>query len=321
MLPFILAGIAIAVGGIGVGVGVEGIGLMNEANSIAEKAKERYESEQGINKKQWESTQRRAEAYGKLQIQVKKETMGRFIEILERLKKKGMYDRKFLAGLDGIITAQDIAVYREHKIEAEKFIQGFGGAAVAGVAAGQGAFALVGLLGTASTGAAINGLAGAAAWNATLAWFGGGALAAGGGGMALGAWVLGGIAAGPALFVTGLVLNGEGEKALTKAKEYEAKVNVAIMKMKEARDILKKIEHRIHEFDLIVNKLDARACLLISQLETQLNCNKQPNLNDIHRTQLLVKSLSEVLNTPIVEKDGKLNNETLKIKEKYSRFE
>ena len=54
-------------------------------------------------------------------------------------------------------------------------------------------------LGTASTGAAIGGLTGVAATNATLAWLGGGALAAGGGGMALGSMVLGGIIAGPAL--------------------------------------------------------------------------------------------------------------------------
>ena len=43
---------------------------------------------------------------------------------------------------------------------------------------------------TASTGSAIAGLSGAAATNATLAWLGGGAIAAGGGGMAAGAVVL-----------------------------------------------------------------------------------------------------------------------------------
>ena len=49
---------------------------------------------------------------------------------------------------------------------------------------------LVGALGTASTGTAISTLSGAAASNATLAWLGGGALAAGGGGIVVGTAVL-----------------------------------------------------------------------------------------------------------------------------------
>ena len=58
------------------------------------------------------------------------------------------------------------------------------------------AMGLVSTFATASTGTAISALSGAAATNATLAWFGGGAIAAGGGGTALGATVLtGGTAA------------------------------------------------------------------------------------------------------------------------------
>ncbi len=68
-----------------------------------------------------------------------------------------------------------------------------------GAAAGAGAWLLVAHLGAASTGAAISGLAGAASTNAILAWFGGGALTAGGGGMALGGAVLGGLAVIPAI--------------------------------------------------------------------------------------------------------------------------
>lgn len=49
--------------------------------------------------------------------------------------------------------------------------------------------------GAASTGTAISSLSGAAATNATLAWLGGGSLAAGGGGMAAGTAVLGTITA------------------------------------------------------------------------------------------------------------------------------
>jgi membrane protein implicated in regulation of membrane protease activity len=66
-----------------------------------------------------------------------------------------------------------------------------------GIATSTGVWVLVAHLGTASTGAAISGLTGIAAQNAILAWFGGGAIAAGGGGMALGAFALGGLVALP----------------------------------------------------------------------------------------------------------------------------
>lgn len=77
-----------------------------------------------------------------------------------------------------------------------------GGRIAARVAGGVGAPAvvstLVASLGTASTGTAISTLSGVAATKATLAWLGGGALAAGGLGVAGGAVVLGAITVGGA---------------------------------------------------------------------------------------------------------------------------
>ncbi|MEU6708089.1 hypothetical protein [Streptomyces wuyuanensis] len=74
---------------------------------------------------------------------------------------------------------------------------GAAGAAVGGAAA-YGTFTTAALFGTASTGAAISTLYGAAATNATLALLGGGTLAAGGAGMAGGALLLTGMVATPA---------------------------------------------------------------------------------------------------------------------------
>ena len=75
------------------------------------------------------------------------------------------------------------------------------GGAGAGTAAAVGSWSLVALVGSASTGTAISTLSGVAATNATLAWFGGGALAAGGTGMAGGTLVLGGVALVPVIAV------------------------------------------------------------------------------------------------------------------------
>ncbi|MEH6756458.1 MAG: hypothetical protein V7676_02975 [Parasphingorhabdus sp.] len=75
------------------------------------------------------------------------------------------------------------------------------GGAGAGAAVAAGSWSLVALVGSASTGTAISTLSGVAATNATLAWFGGGALAAGGAGMAGGTLVLGGVTLAPVIAV------------------------------------------------------------------------------------------------------------------------
>ena len=61
---------------------------------------------------------------------------------------------------------------------------------------------------TAGTGTAISSLSGAAATNATLAWLGGGTLASGGGGMAAGAFVLGGVVTVAVVGVSAVTMYG-----------------------------------------------------------------------------------------------------------------
>jgi len=67
---------------------------------------------------------------------------------------------------------------------------------------------LVGAFGTASTGTAISSLGGAAATNATMAWLGGGSLAAGGGGVAAGGIVLTGGVIIVAVAASAIVMKG-----------------------------------------------------------------------------------------------------------------
>ncbi len=128
---------------------------------------------------------------------------------------------------------------------------------VTAAAASRGAFVLAALVGTASTGTAIGTLSGAAATNATLAWFGGGALAAGGGGMVLGSLVVGGVSLGLALMVGGFMVSGEGEKALTQTVEYEAQVDAAVAKMDAYIHYLKDgVQRQIQEQEKVLKFLD-----------------------------------------------------------------
>ncbi|WP_227938286.1 hypothetical protein [Alkalihalobacillus deserti] len=124
------------------------------------------------------------------------------------------------------VTFAEVKIYMEKfqaildiEYDEKKANQLSGGIAGAGVAMGAGvaafgptaALAVATTFGTASTGTAISALSGAAATKAALAWLGGGALAAGGGGMVAGkallalagpvGWAIGGSAlVGGALF-------------------------------------------------------------------------------------------------------------------------
>lgn len=77
-----------------------------------------------------------------------------------------------------------------HKKEGEKIAAPVAGGCIVGSATTACAYAAVGQFGAASTGTMIASLGGASAKSATLAWFGGGAIAAGGGGVAVGTAVL-----------------------------------------------------------------------------------------------------------------------------------
>lgn len=120
----------------------------------------------------------------------------------------------------------------------------------AGVSTAAGAWALAGTFGAASTGTALSTLSGAALTNATLAWFGGGALAAGGGGMAAGAAVLGGVVALPALALLAVFSHASADKKIAEMKKQG-------LKLIEAQEECRKLE-------LVLDLADQRAVELLA---------------------------------------------------------
>ena len=94
------------------------------------------------------------------------------------------------------LTAIDVEL-KKVSAEAVRGLAALAGGGAVGAAAGGVTFAAVAALATASTGTAIGTLSGAAATSATLAWLGGGSLAAGGAGVAGGTLVLASVVAVP----------------------------------------------------------------------------------------------------------------------------
>lgn len=103
-------------------------------------------------------------------------------------------------------------------------------ASVAGAGTAAGVLTLVGAYGTASTGTAISALSGAAATNASLAWLGGGSVAAGGGGVAAGTAVLTG---GVIIVVIGVAAAGTYAYSLY---DQHAETKRISLKLKAFRD-------------------------------------------------------------------------------------
>lgn len=317
VIPIILGAVALATAAFGGVKAAEGIGNMNEAKEIGERAQKRYEQAVSELKADWEATNKLAEEYGQLQLHIMMRTIGRFVAFIERIGQRNKKSEKeFLEGLEGI-SIQQLQEYKTAAIEAQEFFIG-GAKAVGAAAAGYGgAMGLATSVGVASTGTLIGGLSGAAAWNATLAWLGGGSLAAGGGGMALGSIVLGGITVGPAVLIGGFVLAGEGEKALTKAREYEAQVNSAIAKIKAAKDFMQQVKRRINELRNLLESLNNRAVLSLNELESQSSFDKNRDSGKFQQVALLVTALAEIMKTPVLDKEGHLNPATASIRAKY----
>ena len=138
--------------------------------------------------------------------------------------------------------------------------QVFLGASIGGLAA-LGSWTLVSLVGTASTGTAIATLSGAAAHNATLAWFGGGALAAGGGGMAAGTVTLGVIFLAPVVILSAYKTHSSATELEDKRKEV----------LKATSDIQSQNDELYEIKSLIRDKLEylSEQCQLIKSINDQ----------------------------------------------------
>lgn len=129
------------------------------------------------------------------------------------------------------------------------------GGAAAGAGAAAVTFATVAALATASTGTAIGTLSGAAATSATLAWLGGGSLAAGGMGVAGGMAVLAGVVAIPVVLAAGGFLWWKGTKELTKQEHVATELKAAAASLAKDEAVLDAVADRVNAADKVLKRL------------------------------------------------------------------
>jgi hypothetical protein len=317
LIPLILGGAALLGSALGIKKGADGVADIKRAKAMAEAAQCKGNVAISSLETKRAEVNRQAGAYASLLLNVRGKTFDRFVKFVESLGQSGSMEA--MRALEEVhITPPQLQEYKIAAIEAHRVAVGAVSMLGSSAGASAGTTGLVGLLGTASTGTAISGLSGAAATNATLAWLGGGSLAAGGGGMALGTVVLGGITVAPALLVGGFVLSSRGAKALTEAKEYESKVSVEVAKINSVRDFMDRVVTRINELRTLIEKLDGKANRALDSLDgSTFDVRNETHIRNFQQAGLLVKALAEIMKTPVLDGQGQLTGQSLDVQIKY----
>lgn len=218
-LPLIL-GVGAAIAGVaGMGSGVHGVVKMKEANDTMKSADSKHKLNIAKFEATSESVNKTMDLLGVLELNILK-SFEEFSNMVEKIQNRPQFKEHTKEGVK--LPIYDKESLESVSVGAGVLLGGLGGAAVGtagGFAAAGATTSAVMALGTASTGTAIASLSGAAATNATLAALGGGALAAGGGGIALGTTILGATTLGVGLLVGGVIFNVTGGKLSDKADE------------------------------------------------------------------------------------------------------
>lgn len=218
-LPFIIGGLAAVAGVAGVGSGIKGGVKMKEANDTMALAKSIQQNAIRYFERENQATTTLMDELGKQELSILA-SFEEFSDAIEKIHNRPEFKTYQRQGID--LPEYEAESLKNVSAGAGLLLGGVGGAAVGtagGFAAAGATTSAVMALGTASTGTAISTLSGVAATNATLAALGGGSIAAGGGGMALGSAILGGATLGVGLLVGGFIFNAAGSALSEKADE------------------------------------------------------------------------------------------------------
>ena len=318
-LPFLAWAAIAAAGAFGAGKTIGAVMDNNKASEINESANGIVEEAKKIITTSKDASGVSLKALGTKKASVLDGSIKGFLDTFSQIKNVDFRDTPGLEEFANFrIDAQELKGLREMSDFAGSILGGTATGAVAGALTAFGAYSGVMALGAASTGTAIATLSGAAATNATLAFLGGGSLAAGGLGMAGGMAVLGGLVAAPALAVLGLFMGASASKNLENAYSNLSEARKFRGEMKTAAVLCNGIRRRSYMFERLLIRLDSflheannGMRMAVSTFGTDYR-----NFNDGAKrvtatAASLAKAVKTILDTPILTEDGKLTHESL----------
>ena len=315
---FIGIGIATATGSLGIGKGVKAGADFHKANKVNKAANKLVETATERLNSERLACGTSLSRLGEEKLFVLNHTIDEFLETFTKIKNVDFQESE---GLDEL---KKLHIDKQEFVELKNMVNFAGsvaGGTVAGTASGAlvafGAYGAAQAWACASTGTAIASLSGAAATNATLAFFGGGSLAAGGLGMAGGAAVLGGLVAGPALMVVGFVAGHAAKKELEKAYTNSSEASQIASQLEVASLQCETIRKRTYMFYNLLARLDSYFLPLIYKMEdifvtegNDYSKYRDESKKVIASVTSVALSIKSVLDTPLLTDDGLLTEES-----------
>jgi len=314
MVPIALGLFAAGTALYGAYKGVNGAMDHNKANDLNDDAKSMVDTANQRIEMQRQSTNAVLEDYGSRKLRAFNGVIADFISTFGRLKNVELIQTPELQNLNlGDFSSVSLQGLKDDYALLKSSGLGLGSGLGGGAALAFGAYNGTMLLATASTGTAISTLSGVTATNATLAWLGGGSIAAGGGGMALGTMVLGAVMIGPALAIFGHIVGNKGEEALNNARS----------NLEQARTVREQVGVMCKKLEAIA-RVSALANTTFSKVSSQLrhavrdleraidshgeNYKSFPSNEReiVMRSVKFAQLLKAMIDTPILDKDGNL---------------
>ena len=327
-LPLFFIGTAVATGVFGAGKTTKAVLDNTKANSINTSANEAVEKATNTLEKQRQQVSASLQYLGEEKLFILNNSVNAFLTTFGRIKNVDFRDSSGLEEIKKLnIDQRDFEVLKE----LGSFALNMAGGAAAGVAGGAmtaiGAYGAAQTLACASTGTAISSLSGAAATNATLAYFGGGSLASGGLGMAGGTMVLGGLVMGPALMVMGLIAGAKAEEKLENALTNKAQADEIIEALNTASFQCISIRRRTYMFYNLLAHLDTyflpqiwKMQDIIAEEGTDYRAYMPQSKKAIAAAASTACSIKAVLDTPILKENGALTDQSEEVVEKIGEL-
>lgn len=311
-IPLLIAGLVALAGGVTLKKGMDAKGKYKEAKEMNARAQRRVQRAQKSMNEARTKAGAAIDALGAYKVQLLDGTAKDFLDTMERIKHVDLTGIKEL-DIYPQTKEETFRELRNIQLVATSIAQGVGSGVASGVLTAFGAYSAAGALATASTGTAIGSLSGVAATNATLAFFGGGSLAAGG--MA----VLGGLVTAPMLAVASCVLDSKmnqmledakSNRAMSKAFEEDMKhASVACEAIAEQADMVREF---LQQLEGLLQPLVDTMKGIIQQSGTEYRQYDTNEKGCIAQTVMVVKTIKVVLERRLLTEDGSLDQDSVK---------
>ena len=330
-IPLIIGSVALATSVFGARKGFTAFDDFKDAKDLGKKADLIYSGAVSELKVARENTQSSLESLGNLKFKLYEESILSFIEVYSKIINVPGKEFECLVEVEG--NHQEVISFQEIGMELKDMLNGGVASLGAGGLVGFASYGSVGTFATASTGTIIASLSGMAATDATLAWLGGGTIAAGGLGATVGTAVLGGMIAAPVLAVGGIFLSSKAQEARELAEGNVSQAELASEEIKIAVLKTYAIESRVHELMTISEQVNRYFLPQLAELEALVNTKKwfgktnfdwnkyaDEDKELIIKTATLAKTLFNILEVKLLTTKGELSMKTEEVIDTTKKF-